>query len=418
MNIKRIEAVNEFLTEQMNHWILFPLPLTVMGVTKAIVGMGEPCLLLWALCSLIPLAFFLFRCKVKNLILFAMAHLGTAALVFLLSGQSIVSRALCLVCVAGYLLQSFLLRLKHHSVYSEGMPLVFGVGLSAAAALLQHSQGTRGWENYYHFALIAVIALYFIIYFIEHYLNFLSMNESSAGFLPAAEMFHSGMGMALGYTLLGAGILAFSMQFEWLAGILRPVKNLLLRFLRFLFSRNSSPEEEIIPIQEEMPVNDMGDMGLPEGTETFWLWDVLEAVMAVAFVCAIVAGVVLLLWKLFQLIQKYMVFRYQEQDIQTGEEAYDFREKCEIEKDTSKKGRSLFDILSPRERIRKIYKRKLSAAGSRMDAAGKESLNLYTAKEWEQKLALDGMAHIYEQARYSNQEVTSADVKKLKEIWK
>ena len=58
MNIKRIEIVNEFLTEQMNHWMLFPLLLTVMGVMKKLLGTGDPSLALWALCSLIPLAFF------------------------------------------------------------------------------------------------------------------------------------------------------------------------------------------------------------------------------------------------------------------------------------------------------------------------------------------------------------------------
>lgn len=415
MNIKRIQFVNEFLTEQMNHWLLYPLPLTVMGVTKALLDMGDPGLAMWALCSLIPLVFFVFRYKVKNLILFLLAHAGVLALVFALSGQSILTRIICTICVAGYLIQSLVLRLKHDSVYSEGIPLVAGVVLSAVTALFQYYQGTRGWENYYNWPLIAGIALYFVIYFMDHYLDFLSMNKSSAGFLPAAEMFHSGMGLVLGYTMLGIGVLIFSTQFEWLAGILRPIGDMLLRFLRFLFSRSSHSEEVPQPVGEELPPAGMGGMELPPAEETFWFWEVLEIIMMVAFGIAILVGVGVLLWKLFKLIQKYMVFRYQESEIQTGE-AYDFREKCEIEKNTDKKKRGLFDSLSPRERIRKLYKKKLPAASVRADV--QEDLTLHTAREWEQKLALEGMADLYEQARYSDREITGADVKKMKDAWK
>lgn len=415
MNIKRIQFVNEFLTEQMNHWLLYPLPLTVMGVTKALLDMGDPGLAMWALCSLIPLVFFVFRYKVKNLILFLLAHAGVLALVFALSGQSILTRIICTICVAGYLIQSLVLRLKHDSVYSEGIPLVAGVVLSAVTALFQYYQGTRGWENYYNWPLIAGIALFFVIYFIDHYLDFLSMNKSSAGILPAAEMFHSGMGLVLGYTMLGIGILIFSTQFEWLAGILRPIGDMLLRFLRFLFSRSSHSEEVPQPVGEELPPAGMGGMELPPAEETFWFWEVLEIIMMVAFGIAILVGVGVLLWKLFKLIQKYMVFRYQESEIQTGE-AYDFREKCEIEKNTDKKKRGLFDSLSPRERIRKLYKKKLPAASVRADV--QEDLTLHTAREWEQKLALEGMADLYEQARYSDREITGADVKKMKDAWK
>ncbi len=419
MNIKRIEIINEFLTEQMTHWLLFPLPLTVMGVAKKLLDMGEPCVALWALCSLIPLAFFLFRCKIKNLILFLVAHLGVLALVFVLSGQSILTRIVCTICVVGYVIHSLVLRLKHGTVYSEGIPLVPGVLLSAAAALFQYYQGTRGWENYYNVPLIACIALYFIIYFMDHYLDFLSMNKSSAGFLPAAEMFHSGMGLVLGYTLLGIGILVFSTQFEWLAGILKPIGDMLLKFLRFLFSRSAPAEEAPEPIMEGMPSGGgMGDMGLPPAEEPFWFWEVLEVIAIVLFGAAILIGIGVLLWKLFKLIQKYMVFRYQEQEVQTGEEAYDFREKCEIEKNRDRKMQGLFTALSPRERIRKLYKKKLIAAAAQMDAQDKDSLGLYTAREWERKLELSGMAQLYEQARYSNREMTGADVKKMKDVWK
>nr|WP_302593676.1 DUF4129 domain-containing protein [uncultured Acetatifactor sp.] len=72
----------------------------------------------------------------------------------------------------------------------------------------------------------------------------------------------------------------------------------------------------------------------------------------------------------------------------------------------------------PRERIRRLYKKKLAAATADLDPSDRGHLETYTAKEWEKKLTLSGMADIYEQARYSNHEVTAADVKKMKDAWK
>ena len=42
-------------------------------------------------------------------------------------------------------------------------------------------------------------------------------------------------------------------------------------------------------------------------------------------------------------------------------------------------------------------------------------LGVYTAREWERKLATQGMASVYEQARYSGQEMTAEDVKRMKD---
>lgn len=417
MNRKKIELINELLIEQMNHWLLFPLILTFMGVTREIAGTGEPSLLLWLLCSLLPLAFFLFRCQVKNLILLVLAHLGILALVFFLSGSNWTTRIACTVCAAGYLISSLTLRLKHHSVYSEGLSFPFGVGLSAIASLIQRYQGTHGWENYYQISLIVGIALYFVIHYIENYLDFLSKNKSSAGFLPTGEMFHSGMGLVLLYTLSGIVILLISTQFEWLAGILRPIKDLLLRFLRYLFSRGAHSAEDAPLIEQEQMQNQGGreDLVLSEGGESFWFWKVLEVVMITAFAGAALVLLFLLLRKLFRLIQRYMTLHYQEQELQS-EEAFDLREKCEIEKDTRRKTKGLFSALAPRERVRRLYKKNLAAA--RMEKQDRDSLGLYTAREWERKLSLDGMADLYEQARYSNREITGTDVRKMKDTWK
>lgn len=128
------------------------------------------------------------------------------------------------------------------------------------------------------------------------------------------------------------------------------------------------------------------------------------------------------LWVLFSLFPlAFFLLRYkvknQEQELQS-EDAFDLREKCGIEKDTQQKAKGLFSALSPRERVRRLYKKKLAAAAARMEPGDRDSLELRTAREWERKLSLDGMADLYEQARYSDREITGTDVKKMKDAWK
>ena len=417
MNIGRIRFINEILIEQMNHWLLYPLALVVAGASLELTGEGEPALLMWTLCSLFPLVFFLIRCAVRKLIPFTLLHLGVAALSLLIPVPFPLGRVVCMVCAAGYLISSHVLRLKYDVLFSEAIHLPVGVGLGAFSIFFIHYLEIRDWENCYIFPLIGGIVLYFISYYIERYLNFLSVNESSAGFLPAKEMFRSGLGLVVLYSMLGGAILMLSSQFAWLAGILQPIKNLLIAFLRFLFSGHTTSEEEAeIPLVEEQPTNNMGEMKLPEAEEPFWLWKVLEYLFIIALICAICAGMAVLLVKLVRLIIQYMnLHRMGSRDVES-EDAWDFREKCGLERNKEKKRQSLFEALSPRERIRRLYKKKLlSSVSSDTD---RSSMKLYTAREWEEKLRTDGMAKLYGLARYSDREITGAEVKKMKEVCK
>ncbi len=419
MNIDKIRFVTEIMTEQMNHWLLYPLALLVAGASRNLAGEGDTMLLAWALCSLFPFCFFLIRLKVSRLVPFVLLHVGVAALSLAIPAGFLIGKVVCIFCALGYLLYSHVLRLKPDVMCPNSMHLPVGVGMGAVSIFMVHYLEIREWDNCYIFSLIGGIALYFVIYYIEHYLNFLSVNESSAGFLPAREMFCSGMGLVLAYTLLGTAILLLSSQFAWLAGILRPLKNLFIAFLRFLFSGHTMSEEEAeIPIAEEQPQGNMGEMVLPETNEPFWLWKVLEFIAIAALIVIVCTVVVLSVVKLFQLIRQYMHLHLQKEGSVEEDEAVDLREKCELERSTQRKRQGLFSALSPQERVRKLYKKKLLSSAPGMTEEDRNRLGIYTAREWGQKLETRRMSDIYEQARYSGREMTGADVKQMKEACK
>ena len=72
MSTKKLIYITEILAEQINHWALFPVVITITGVVSTFNdGIdASPNVIMWALCSLFPLSFFILREKAKHFSLF------------------------------------------------------------------------------------------------------------------------------------------------------------------------------------------------------------------------------------------------------------------------------------------------------------------------------------------------------------
>ncbi|MCM1542669.1 MAG: hypothetical protein NC121_15600 [Blautia sp.] len=419
---ERLEFVIEILTSVMNHWIFFPLVMTALGIAMKLAEQpleGNPDFLLWAVCGLIPIAFFLVRYYVERFWLFMLCH--GAVLAAALAAASLLSiggAVTCVVCTAAYVIYSFMLRLKENeTVYSGNIHPVTALGISVVANFMFHREDHMpDWDRYYLFIMIGVFACYLIIHYLKHYLSFLQVNKSSAGYLPAREILHSGIGFVLPYTLIGALILVLSLNVKWLEPILRVLKEGLKIVLRFLIGLLPAGEEpgELVPIEE--PVRGNNDPGLGElpAAETFWLWEVLEYVVIILFFC----GCAYVLFKAVKWLIRYIREKFGDRadyaGIVTGQaDVYDVRERCSIEKkDSASRGGGLFQRFSPVERVRRLYKKRVLSGKTAAD--DRSGLNYMTARECGDKLSLPDMADIYEQARYSDREITAADVKRMK----
>lgn len=318
---------------------------------------------------------------------------------------------ICICTALAYAILSLMAQMKD-KLYTEPIQLPVGVVISAIAIWLQHYQGTNQWDSYYVFCLIGTISLFFIIFYLQHYLEFLSVNQSSAGYLPASEMFRSGLGLTLAYTFLGAVVLTISTHFEWLSQIVSYIKEFFIWLLRLLFSRlpKGTPEEEQ-QIIEQFP-DTPTDVFLPQ-EEPFWLWGVLWQIVVFVFLAAVFLAMAKLLLRLLCWLRAYIVSHSVKDDLRE-EGIFDIRERCEIEQRHGKKNLPLFGSFSCRERIRKLYKKKLLSSSGQMPEKERNHLGYHTAREWERKLETAGMAEVYERARYSDQEVTGMDVKKMK----
>lgn len=413
---ERITLLRELLVTQMNHWALFPLYSMAAVILSDITKTGKPRILLWLVLGAVPFALYLGRCRLgKFRSLFAL-HFGVIVLMCLLPSEHIVFRILygligiCYVIYSCYLWSS-----TDHRKDIKFYPLLT-VALSVICLYVLHFQGHTEWDTTYVSLLIFVLGVYFVVYYIEQYQNFLTVNNSSAGHLPASEMFRSGMGLVLGYTGIGTIILLLFSHRNWLRGILNTLKTLLILSLNWilsLFPQNSENIVEEIP-EEALTVMD-GTSGMEFADETFWFWNVLEYVIELAFLAFLVFALIKLALFLTRFI-KTKLKGFSKDELKTSEEeVLDVREKCNIIKNQNRRLKLPFLNLSPAERIRSYYKKRILASRSEFPQGGETQLNLYTARESSRLLSREEIAFIYEKARYSNEECSSEDVKRMRE---
>ncbi len=419
---ERLELVIEILTSVMNHWIFFPMVMTALSVSMRLLGKpveGSPDFLLWTVCGLIPIVLFLARYYAERFWLFVLCHGGVlaaalAASALLSAGQAV----LCVVCTAAYIIYSFVLRLRENaSVYSGSIHPLTALGLTVAANFLFHREdGMPDWDRYYLFILIGVFACYLIIHYLKHYLSFLRVNRSSAGYLPAREILRSGIGFVLPYTLFGVLILLLSLNVTWLEPILDVLKAGTIFLLRILFMLlpKGGDAGELIPMENTGSNDASGLEGLPVG-EAFWLWELLEYAAVILFFCGCACVLFRAVkWLIRNVKEKFDSNKTDSGNIHTGQEdVFDVREKCRIEKKEHNGSRAgLFQRFTPVERVRRLYKKRVLSG--RLEKEDRDKLKYMTARECGDALSLPDMAGLYEQARYSDRETTAEDVKRMK----
>lgn len=428
MNVKKLQYIKEFLIEQMNHWLFFPIPLIICSYARQDFN-AFLVVLMWILCSLLPLTFFLLRMKAKSFVSFLLLQLAAvlsvaAAMSVMLSNEYMLrlGRVVCIGCAICYMFHSTLPYLKNKETFTKPMPLSVGVAISAVgfgvllALGAETSLGFKAafWVNYYIFPLIISIGLFFVIIYIQRYIDFLNVNKSSAGYLPAAEMFHSGFGLVIGYTVFGIAVMIMLANGSWLGKLSSFLVNIFTNILKWIAAKLiGSPSAS--EIQDNPDFGKMPDQ-FPDFkiNKPFWLWTVLEYGVIFLLLVALLVLLVRFLMKAIKFFCKIALYRMVRSEAD-DEEAFDIREKCDIVDKPDKKKQRYFGPLSYGDRIRRLYKRKLISSTGRMTPGESKMLGVYTAREWEQKLATQGMASVYEQARYSGQEMTAEDVKRMKD---
>ena len=238
------------------------------------------------------------------------------------------------------------------------------------------------------------------------------MNRLSTGKIPFQEILRSGLRSTATFVLLSGVLLLAVSQFAWLKPFLQLLRSGLAAVLRFLFGL--IPEDSTDPdVVIEQAVGG-GDMPPMEAEDPFLLWVILEYAAMIALLIACVFLLYRGIRKLVSFLRDRMQFSLPETATEK-QESMDKREKLELsgDKNDSRQDRKRFSLLFPdaRQKIRRIYLKKINNGG-----LAKERLPFYTARDAEKSLRAEGMAAIYEKARYSEAPCTEEDVRQMKKF--
>lgn len=413
MRRKMIETGYELLIIMSNHLLMIGFGMAVIGLFPQ----ESHCLWLWALMGILPAALYGVRIGVHNFFLFFALHLlFPAILIFLPLG--VLQKVIALVITIVYVVWSIRIRLKSQKYGEEMLAPMFVICAFVGFVLLDNLQAKRGWESIYLCLAILYIAGYYLYCFINQYLLFLRVNESSAANIPEQEIFHSGMKQSLMFIAGGVAVLFLTANIGWVSYILSLVGKVLVLVLRTLISMLPTGEKG------ETAANEMQSMqpgfGMPtEDTDPSRFWIIMERILMVAGVAFIIGLLLFLiimglkyLWKTF-----YTSVKTEEKKMQSG---IDIRETCVIEKN-KKTTPNWLAFLNSRERVRKIYRKQVLK--HKADIIGDynvQDLEYMTAKECcekisdNSKISADNLKKVYEKARYSAEDISAEDMKLLK----
>ena len=434
MSQSKIRIFKELLITQFNFLVFYPFVMTLTVLTQALWPPERPRLWVWLLGGLVCFGLYFVRTQVDNFILVVLLHL--VALVAqaglaqqLTANHNPMNIILYLAFSIGFVAYSLERRYKADDYEDHLISIFFAIGASAIAILIQRYVSDLDWNGYYVYIAIAQVAIFFLVTYVNEYLNFLTVNANSTGVMPEKEIFRSGMGFTAIYTIAGVLILLATSQLTWLRTIMEFLLQLFRTVMKFLF-RGSSGDESMEPVKEleQEIIKESDEIAPLPQSDSSWFWDVLFAIIIVIGALIILFLLYKALMRLLQALNEASKSKRKALNAEELNEIIDVREKLDISKgkNTRRKPSELFGFLSAQERIRRIYKKKVSQykpnrlTGSekqRKDDFTEERLKYYTAREMEDRMEV-AFAEIYEKARYSNEECTSKDVKEMEAAFK
>jgi len=432
MKQNRLHICMEFLITQINMLIFYSLSLVLAAYLGSKIGAQRPHMLLWMLTGLLSFGLYFVRRHVRHVFPLVLLHiLALTALVgycwLISANHNLVGYLGLLITGTGFVIYSLVLRFTTEDFQDQCISMPFTVAVYFVSAILAFGQVGPSWNGYFITPVIIIFGLYFLVFYLRQYLEFINANASSTGALPEKAIFRAGLKQVLIYIGIGLIFLIGVVNFNPLGQLILAVAEALRRFIGWLLNTfgGESPPPEGVVIRDPQYVQ-VEDPGLPEVDTEPWIgWVLLEYLIMLALIVGAAILAILLLRRFVRFLMGVLQKGREFKDITTGE-SVDVREKCEItEKKSGKKERKkLFAFLEPREKIRRIYKGKVTAYQPRplMDTQKKkrryekEKLPCFTAREMEYEMDSKPFAKLYEKARYSQLECTAEDVKQMKEL--
>ena len=414
---KSLEIVRGFLASQLNY---IPILCVVLAIYYGIIK-EQPNLWKYALLALFPFGFYLIRRYVKGIVLFFILHLGWATLPLFFAGN-IAEWIIFILYSIVFFAVSIYFKITR-PVPEDGVLFVAMTCILAIVAYFAAMTGSGEKAAGMIAVLVVIYVVYFIIFeYITGYTNYIKNNEVSNQSIPKEHIFKTSASALVGFLTLFVGFAILLIKKNYVSDLIYKIRDLIERFLTWLFSFAPEPMEQGTPKDESAMVEQIYEMG--ENVEPVYHLppEIVELIDRIVTIGAyIIAGTAILLitYALFKVIVE--VFKVKRDD--NEEEIVLVKEKVTKIKRQKAEKMVREKQFSKEKKIRKMYEDLVwkKTIGPKPDKAEKENvvnrLKHQTPKQ--QCRYLDSgevIRRMYEKVRYSGQEVTKNDVRAMKEI--
>lgn len=403
-----MEKIRVVLTILNNYIIIvafFICAMALLGVDY--MHWGSLCLFV-----VIPFAFYFVRCKLHKFWIFLCMHAMAAGVWYAymrLVQHSFAEIVVYSIVLIYYIIFSFYLK----GNTDDGIELAIHPGIMMGGLVVGFWGLNQTGNTAYNFTmlilLVVQIGFYFAQHYIDNYISFIKVNQISVKRFHGKKIFKLGIMLSSGYIILCAAILMLFTNPQIGKTLVFGFKKILFNILNFIFSLIKDEKVEIEPIVEEEIDNsiilpDMGEVAEEQGLLVQIFGILVEITFCLIFVAVIIAVVV---W-IVRLIQGLFKSKRKSVIIEGEASIQDITEQLEKEDDRRKKN-SIFYGLSINARIRKVYYKYVMGNKKEIEESTHKQVSSSTARE-----VIRESAVYYEKARYSTEEVTTAELKSIK----
>ena len=407
MSQKSITLVKEFMAVTTNHWTFFPIVFLIAAVSE-LSGMA---LLGWVFTGFVPFFLAFLRVNTRSVLLQILCYPISMGILTLFPIEPEILKGIYFFFITIYILLSVFQTITRSDKPTKIIPpfIFIGIHLFSALIIFPH-------REIYHYPFLLLMGMliagitFFLAFYMEQYLLFVTKNEGTSSSMPKQKIFRSGLMNSLYYLGIGTVLLllisSFGISDYFLHAFWDKIKKgirKLIHYISGLFSHDQDPAHLSDGLENAM--NSQPDFQ-PGATSLFWR--IMEVLLFVLVVLILLALAAYLAYLIIRFILRHLSVKRIGYEVEEEVENLDIHESLGHKKTNPEEKPEKEGYLSPRQRIRRIYKRRALDS----DHTGQE-LPFMTARELAEEDRTPLLAAIYEKARYSLLPCEKEDVKKL-----
>lgn len=413
MTKKQLYSINKIMNAQQCHWAFFPIVYLFMLIVPVNpIHPGVP-MLIWFTLGCFPYMFSVVKSATNNTGIFWGIHLIALVYTIVLPVPHQVCKIAYVGCTFLYCVYSIFFKYSGEEEFGKTIPLYVSFGITFVMLLLLQYYHMYEQQRFFVNIFVVNVFVYCLTKYVENYCEFLRVNKYSVGYMPVKKIFYSGMGgMAIFASVMSMILLVVANL-----GEMNDAVNSFLRFcgnivreIKLQFRQGKSEEYSVM----EEAGGEVSQYLSQESGEMAPIWDILATVVFLLIVVFVFYKIITLLPYILSFFK--MPVEAEEEDL--GVE--DVHESTvEVEQLPRRSFKKMWEFLTPAQKIRRRYKKKVLDSKEFIVSKGKKDcMEWYTARECGIILDRPGMSELYEKARYSPYECTAEDVKRMKDACK